>query len=587
LQTHLSHLPVLIIDCQATGSNPHTCSLIEIGWTTLRACDISVDSLPEINTFLVRLPENVEIPHNVSRITGISHDDLADATDIEDVWNALIDNAGNISAANDTFPCTAVIHFARFETPFLKRLHDEFAPHTAFPFHIICTHEIVKRLLPGLPRRGLRAVAGYFGHGTGEMRRAGHHVAATAIVWKYLLDMLENEHGICAPEELHQWLANTKGSSRTDKEYPLDRSIRLGLPDRPGVYRMLRSNGDVLYVGKAKSLKKRVNSYFTKRNGHSEHILEMLSQAADIDTTETCSALEAAVIEHDEIKRLSPPYNKALKNQDKTLWFSSRDFLSLTEKPDKQHPLGPFPQREPVEQLGYMFRIITEGISVPVDIEPSGILGIPPEYAPDYDCLAEGIRIFLERHRELIGSMKPESALGKLGIMFLAERLQADAADSEDADMRDDDDDRAVENTNNTVDHCWTPEEAANALEGVILRGTRLMRRARWYCRLSESSLIWSHKNKSESIRNLIVFSNGEFNRSSTVEGIPELPIIPGFSRTIIERQLSFDIAKYERMRVVTTELKRLIAEKREIELRFSADRVLTRTSLYRVLLWM
>ena len=67
----------------------------------------------------------------------------------------------------------------------------------------------------------------------------------------------------------------------------MKREIRLNLSEKPGIYRMLRSNGDLLYIGKATSLKHRVNSYFRQKGSQAEHILEMLSQATDLDVTLT------------------------------------------------------------------------------------------------------------------------------------------------------------------------------------------------------------------------------------------------------------------------------------------------------------
>ncbi len=57
----------------------------------------------------------------------------------------------------------------------------------------------------------------------------------------------------------------------------------------------------------------RVKSYFQKKSRHPEHILEMLSQAVEISFKITPTALQAAVLETDEIKKYTPPYNKALK----------------------------------------------------------------------------------------------------------------------------------------------------------------------------------------------------------------------------------------------------------------------------------
>jgi excinuclease ABC subunit C len=85
------------------------------------------------------------------------------------------------------------------------------------------------------------------------------------------------------------------------------------LPDAPGVYRMLDAKGDVLYVGKAKSLKKRVASY-AKTGGLTERITRMVADTSDMLFVTTASEIEALLLESNLIKRLKPRYNVSYRD---------------------------------------------------------------------------------------------------------------------------------------------------------------------------------------------------------------------------------------------------------------------------------
>ena len=83
---------------------------------------------------------------------------------------------------------------------------------------------------------------------------------------------------------------------------------------RPGVYLMKDKSGKIIYVGKAKSLKKRVSSYFRENAQHDDKVRKMVSQVYDFDFIVTDSEYEALVLECSLIKLHSPKYNILLKD---------------------------------------------------------------------------------------------------------------------------------------------------------------------------------------------------------------------------------------------------------------------------------
>lgn len=140
-------------------------------------------------------------------------------------------------------------------------------------------------------------------------------------------------------------------------EKELFKKIQAGLPQEPGIYQYFDENGRLLYVGKAKNIRKRVSSYFLSNHQHTLKTIELVQKIKDIQFTIVNSEHDAFILENELIKNYQPKYNINLKD-DKTYPYIvikkepfPRVFLTRRKIKDGSTYIGPFTNVLAVREL--------------------------------------------------------------------------------------------------------------------------------------------------------------------------------------------------------------------------------------------
>jgi len=349
-----------------------------------------------------------------------------------------------------------------------------------------------------------------------------------------MLHELEGEHSISTLCALEHWLASAPRTSPgiTRFVHPLPRDKRLSIPDKPGVYRFLGPQAEIIYVGKATSLHTRVNSYFRTRARMPAHKQELITRAHDVEYTVTGSALEAALLESDEIKRHDPVCNVAGRTDGRCVAWATSDLMGYSPVQDDEHVIGPLPRQ--LTRAG----LLAAGCN-----DASKLLDRSHAHMPPVDVFTTGHECFRSRYKT-----ENVSDLLRVGNRLWTARFAACNQDEVSEDL-----------TDVVPVHGWSEESVCAALEEIVINASRAIRRAFWFTQLQGAQLQW------------VMPGNASCHRVEIPYMFPgDLP----------------DIAPYDRMAVLTAEIRRIVREGAPISLVLSDNTCLDQDHLAAALAW-
>jgi DNA polymerase-3 subunit epsilon len=274
-----------IVDIETTGGHASANGITEIA-----ICIHNGKKVIERYSTLVN-PRR-EIPIYISALTGITNELVENAPPFEDVAHDIYHLLNNK---------VFVAHNVNFDHSFV-RYHLAAAGYE-LQCNKLCTVRLGRKIIPGLPSYGLGKICRHLGIENESRHRAAGDAEATAQLFSILLQKDKGNH-------IQQALKQNSKEQVLPANLP-KRDVE-ALPQSPGVYYFHDQKGKVIYVGKAKNLKKRVCSHFTGNNPGPQR-QEFLRNICNI-TFQLCGTeLVAFVLEAVEIKRLWPKYNRSLK----------------------------------------------------------------------------------------------------------------------------------------------------------------------------------------------------------------------------------------------------------------------------------
>jgi DNA polymerase-3 subunit epsilon len=268
-----------ILDIETTGGQFNEEGITEIAIYKFDGHEI-------VDQFISLVNPEIPIQPFVVKLTGINNAMLQTAPKFFEVAKRIIEI---------TTDCVLVAHNASFD---YRILRTEFR-RLGYDFNIktLCTVELSQRLLPEQPSHSLGKLVRALGIPMADRHRANGDALATVKLFKMLLDKDINKEIV---KELIKFDIE-KGIA------PKLMDIIAMLPSKTGIYYIHRENGSIIYIGKSRNIKKRVNQHFT---GITKSAKKIQNEVFTVTYEETGSELIALLKESQEIKTHKPIYNR-------------------------------------------------------------------------------------------------------------------------------------------------------------------------------------------------------------------------------------------------------------------------------------
>lgn len=337
--TPLDTGPFVVVDIETTGSRPGTHGIVEIGAVRIGADRVATE-------FETLVAPRDAMPSAVAELTGITPADLADAPPVEQAIAAFLEFAKD---------AVIVAHSHRFDLGFLD-YESERSCGEPLPRPIIDTLVLANRLHPENDRNNLRDLAERYGVEDVPTHRALPDARAAAGVFARMLPALE-ARGLRTAGDVSAWCGMSSQSALA-RALPLTTS----LPDAPGVYLFRDARGHVVHVGRAKSLRTKVRSYFYATGGGGKHT-DIGVEVASVRWLPSVSDLDSLLLESRLVARYRPSHNAVLLRGEKGGWSlhvrAGEDFpaLRVVAKPPRSGVVvGPCVNRQALETVAEMLR---------------------------------------------------------------------------------------------------------------------------------------------------------------------------------------------------------------------------------------